>query len=295
MIKKLSSYTFALLGLILLFSACKKEYESIQNTDDAKLQQYISSNHLQVTKDSTGFYYQTITPGIGDNFTDKDSVLYNVVVKSVTNGTEYYNTAAYSANFGTLVGYTGTFVTQSIPAIRTAILATKPGGTTIVLLPSYLAFGKNGLKNINVPSNEPVQLTITTYREKSQSALDNRIIQEFITRNSLTAMKDSSGVYYNISVAGTGSDVINKSSTIKAKYTGRLLSGTVFDSSTDGTFTTLVSGVIPGWGKVLPKLTKGSKVRMFIPSRLGYGTAANGSIPANSVLDFDLEVDSVGN
>jgi archaellum component FlaF (FlaF/FlaG flagellin family) len=79
MIKKLSSYTFALLGLILLFSACKKEYESIQNTDDAKLQQYISSNHLQVTKDSTGFYYQTITPGIGYNFTDKDSVLYNVI------------------------------------------------------------------------------------------------------------------------------------------------------------------------------------------------------------------------
>jgi FKBP-type peptidyl-prolyl cis-trans isomerase FkpA len=219
MIKKLSSYTFALLGLILLFSACKKEYASIQSIDDDKLKQYISSNHLLFIKDTTGFYYHADTAGTGARFTDKDTVLYNVVVKSVSNGTEYYNTATYSANFGTLVGYTGTFVTQSIPAIRTAILALKPGGTSIVLLPSYLAFGKNGLSNINVPSNEPVELTITTYRERSQAALDNRLIQEFVKRNGLTVTKDSSGVYYNISTPGTGTDVINKSSTIKAKYT----------------------------------------------------------------------------
>jgi FKBP-type peptidyl-prolyl cis-trans isomerase FkpA len=295
MIKKLSSYTFALLGLILLFSACKKEYASIQSIDDDKLKQYISSNHLLFIKDTTGFYYHADTAGTGARFTDKDTVLYNVVVKSVSNGTEYYNTATYSANFGTLVGYTGTFVTQSIPAIRTAILALKPGGTSIVLLPSYLAFGKNGLSNINVPSNEPVELTITTYRERSQAALDNRLIQEFVKRNGLTVTKDSSGVYYNISTPGTGTDVINKSSTIKAKYTGRLLSGTVFDSSTDGKFTSTLGGLVLGWRKVVPKITKGGKMRMLIPSGLGYGTATTGSVPANSVLDFDLEVDSVGN
>jgi FKBP-type peptidyl-prolyl cis-trans isomerase FkpA len=295
MIKKLSTYTFALLAMIMLFSACKKQYESIQNTDDTKLQRYISSNHLQVTKDSTGYYYSVVTPGTGANFLDKDSVLYNVVVKSITNGTEYYNTATYAANFGTLVGYSGTFVTQSIPAIRTAILALKPGGTAKVLLPSYLAFGKNGLSNINVPSNEPVELTIITYPERSQAALDNRIIQEFLTRNSLTASKDSSGVYYNISTPGTGTEVINRSSTIKAKYTGRLLNGTVFDSSTDGTFTSSLGSLIPGWQKVVPKLKNGGKIRMLIPSGLGYGTSASGKIPANSVLDFDIEVDSVGN
>jgi FKBP-type peptidyl-prolyl cis-trans isomerase FkpA len=295
MIKKLSTYTFALLGMILLFSACKKEYESIQSTDDAKLKQYISSNHLQVVADSTGFYYSVVTPGTGANFIDKDSVLYNVVVKSITNGTEYYNTATYSANFGTLVGYTGTFVTQTIPAIRTAILALKPGGTAKVLLPSYLAFGKNGLSNINVPSNEPVELTIVTYPERTQAALDNKRIQDFITRNSLTMTKDSSGVYYNILAPGTGTEVINKSSTIKAKYTGRLLSGTVFDSSTDGTFTSSLSSLIQGWQKVVPKVKDGGKLRMLIPSGLGYGTTASGTIPANSVLDFDLEVDSVGN
>lgn len=295
MIKKLSTYTLSLLGMILMFSACKKEYESIQNIDDAKLKQYISSNQLQVTKDSTGFYYAVVKPGTGNNFLDKDSVLYNVVVKSISNGTEYYNTATYSANFGTLVGYTGTFVTQKIPAIRTAILALRPGGTAKVLLPSYLAFGKNGLSNINVPSNEPVELTITTYPERSQAALDNRLIQEFIARNSLTATKDSSGVYYNIATVGTGTEIINKSSTIKAKYTGRLLNGTVFDSSTDGTFTSSLGSLIQGWQKIVPKLKNGGKVRMLVPSGLGYGTTASGTIPANSVLDFDLEVDSVGN
>ncbi|MDB5020823.1 MAG: hypothetical protein JWQ28_1950 [Pedobacter sp.] len=295
MIKKLSTYTFALLALIVLFSACKKEYESIQNIDDVKLKQYISSNHLTVTKDSTGFYYAVVTPGTGANFIDKDSVLYNVVVKSITNGTVYYNTTTFSSNFGTLVGYSGTFVTQTIPAIRTAILAISPGGTAKVLLPSYLAFGKNGLSNINVPSNEPVELTIVTYPERSQAALDNRLIQEFLTKNSLTATKDSSGVYYNILAPGTGTEVINKSSTIKAKYTGRLLNGTVFDSSTDGTFSQPLGGLIPGWQKVVPKIRKGGKLRMFIPSGLGYGSTASEKVPSNSILDFDLEVDSVGN
>jgi FKBP-type peptidyl-prolyl cis-trans isomerase FkpA len=295
MIKKLSKYTFALLGIVLLFSACKKEYESIQSTDDTKLQHYINTNHLEVTKDSTGFYYAVVTPGTGVKFGDKDSVLYNVAVKSITNGTEYYNTTANSANFGTLVGYTGTFVTQIIPAIRTAILALKPGGTAKVLLPSYLAFGKNGFSKINVPSNEPIELTIITYPEKSQAALDNRLIQEFLTRNSLTATKDSSGVYYNISTPGTGTEVINRSSTIKAKYTGKLLNGTVFDSSTDGTFTNTLGGLIPGWQKIVPKLKNGGKVRMFVPSGLAYGTAGSGAVPGNAVLDFDLEIDSVGN
>jgi FKBP-type peptidyl-prolyl cis-trans isomerase FkpA len=74
-----------------------------------------------------------------------------------------------------------------------------------------------------------------------------------------------------------------------------LLSGTVFDSSTDGKFTSTLGGLVLGWRKVVPKITKGGKMRMLIPSGLGYGTATTGSVPANSVLDFDLEVDSVGN
>jgi FKBP-type peptidyl-prolyl cis-trans isomerase FkpA len=295
MLKKLSLYTLAFLGAIMLLSSCEKEYESIENIDETKLQQYLKNSNLPYEKDSSGFYYRVDTAGVGNKFTDRDSVLYNVTVKSLGGGTEYYNTATYSANLGTLVGYSGALVSKNIPAIRTAILAMKPGGTAKVLLPSYLAFGKNGLSDINVPSNEPIELTIVTYPEKSQAALDNRVIREFLVKNNLTADKDSSGVYYNIAVVGTGTDVINRSSTITAKYTGRLLNGTVFDSSADTTSTTVLNNFIQGWHKVLPKMRAGGKARMFIPSGLAYGSTASGTIPANSVLDFDVEVVGVKN
>jgi FKBP-type peptidyl-prolyl cis-trans isomerase len=306
MLKKLSLYTLAFLGAIMLLSSCEKEYESIENIDETRLQQYLKNSNLPYEKDSSGFYYRVDTAGVGNKFTDRDTVLYNLTVKSLGGGTEYYNSTVKSANLATLVGYSGVLVIPvvgtnplqiSMPAIRTAILALKPGGTAKVLLPSYLAFGKNGLDDIKVPSNEPIELTIVSYPEKSQAALDNRLIQEFLARNSLTADKDSaSGVYYNIAAVGTGTDPINRSSTIKAKYTGRLLNGTVFDSSADGTFKfTLGELEVNGWKVILPKVRKGGKVRMLIPSGQAYGTSATGLILSNSVLDFDVEVDSVGN
>jgi FKBP-type peptidyl-prolyl cis-trans isomerase FkpA len=45
MLKKITSYTFLLVGLILL-NSCKKEYESIQSIDDTKIKDYISSNNI---------------------------------------------------------------------------------------------------------------------------------------------------------------------------------------------------------------------------------------------------------
>jgi FKBP-type peptidyl-prolyl cis-trans isomerase FkpA len=305
MLKKLSLYTLAFMGAIMLLSSCEKEYESIQDIDETRLQQYLKTSSVQFEKDSSGFYYRVDTVGLGSNFTDKDTVLYNVKVKSLGGGKEYFNSAAYSENLSTLVGYSGVLqiITEprltplqvSMPAIRTAILGLKPGGTARVLLPSYLAFGKNGQGDINVPSNEPIELTIMSYSERSQAALDNRRTEEFLLKNNLTAEKDPSGVYYKIDSVGTGADVINKSSTITAKYTGRRLNGTVFDSSADSTFTSKLSGLVQGWQKVLPKLRAGGKIRIFVPSGLGYGAQISRALPANSVLDFDVKVVGVKN
>ena len=295
MLKKLTaSYALVLVGLIVLLGSCTKDYESIETTDDAKIQQYIKANNLTVTKDSTGFYYQVVTPGTGENFTNKDSVLYHASVKSLSNGTTYYTDPA-NGNFGTLVGYANGFNGTDIPAIRTSILALKPGGTVRILLPSYLAFGRNGFPTINVPSNEVIDLTITTMPEKIQSELDDRLIREFITAKGITGMvKGPGGIYYVINAPGDGTTAINAGSTVTAKYTGRYLDGTVFDSSADGVSFGLGS-VITAWKKIIPMITKGGKVRILVPSIEGYGTAGRDAIPANAVLDFDVEVTEVTN
>lgn len=263
---------FALLLATTIFSSCKKEYESAQTVDDAAIKSYISKNNLTEMKpdpDKTGFYYQVTNPTDGTFFLNKDSVLYDVTVKSMTNGTTYLQSPSNS-NLGTYVGYLNGFfqsslsttVTYNIPALRTAVLGLKPGGTARILLPSYLGFGRNGAGPI--PSNENLDFIIKTYPYRKQWLFDDAKIQSYLTAKNLSATKDQSRVYYIVGTEGTGTEVITNESTLIIKYTGRFLDGTSFDSSTDGTFSTTLDGVIAGWG-LLTKFKAGTKVRLFIP------------------------------
>ncbi|WP_316831418.1 FKBP-type peptidyl-prolyl cis-trans isomerase [Pedobacter aquatilis] len=300
----------SILAAVLLFTSCKKEYDSIQTIDDAKIASYIQKNNLSSVMvqdpDKTGFYYQVLTAGTGDTFKNTDSVLYNVTIKSMEDGTGYLQTPV-TGNLATYVGYTSSFywydissTVYNIPAIRTAILALKPGGVARILLPSYLAYGKNGAGNI--PSNTVLDVTITTYPYKKQAQLDDDRIVKFLAAKGLTAsaVKDPSGIYYIVSTQGAGTPIADKeTSTAIVNYTGRLLSGTVFDSSTDGTFSSsfgVSSGIIAGWRIIIPKFAAGTKLRMIIPSNLAYSTRGSGTtIAPNTDLDFDIEIVSVTN
>lgn len=305
MLKKLPLYTLALIGLTVFFASCKKDYESAQTIDSTKIKAYIAANNLTtMVEDSakTGYYYQIVTPGTGDNYKLTDSVLYSAEAKGLENGTVYIAKPGYY-NLGTLVAYTGgvsatTGTTAlAIPAILDVMKKLKPGGSARILLPSYLAWGRNG--SVSVPSNENIDITVTTFADKNQAALDDRLLAEFVATKGLTMTKDPSGVYYNISAAGSGTYPITKYSEITSSYTGRYLDGTVFDSNTAATFSMIPgssNGIISGIQNLLPgKLEKDGKVRILIPSRLGYGTSGSGTggVPGNTVLDFDFEVTSV--
>lgn len=282
--KKITVYTFALLGVLVLFNACKKEYESIQSIDDTKIQDYIKKNNLTMTKDPTGVYYQVLTQGTGTSLLNKDSVFYNLKISSLS-GSNYYTTTAFS-NEGTYLGYI------SPSSYRTALDGVKRGSKVLVILPSYLAYGKNG--TAAVPSNEVIISEISTYTEATQWQIDDKRITDFLTAKGITAIKNPSRVYYKVNTVGTGATV-DISSIITVKYTGRLLNGTVFDQTTgDATFQSPLNNVIRGWN-VLLGMQKGAKVRIFIPSDLAYGSSAQAAIPASSVLDFDIELVDVTN
>ncbi|MES2650622.1 MAG: FKBP-type peptidyl-prolyl cis-trans isomerase [Bacteroidota bacterium] len=279
-IKNSTKYTLALLGMVLLLSSCEKEYESIESIDEAKIKAYIQQNNLPAIKDPSGFYYQVLEPGTGGPLLNKDSVFYNSTVKSLT-GTTYYSPAAF-VNEGTYLGYVNP------AAYRTAMYSINRGGKVRIIVPSYLAFGKNGQDN--VPPNEVVVAEISVLLEKSQYEIDDRIIRDFLTSKGLTGFtKHPSRVYQNISVVGSGA-AIGSLSTITFKYKGRLLNGTQFDESGTTDLVSTLTDLRPGLRKVLLGVTKGSKLRIFVPSDLGYGKQADGPIPANSILDFDLEI-----
>jgi len=133
-------------------------------------------------------------------------------------------------------------------------------------------------------------LTSCTKTTVNQPELDDQLIQGYLFANNINATKTPSGLYYIMTVEGTGVSP-TLSSTVEVKYTGYLLDDTVFDQTATGkTFTSSLSGLITGWQIGIPLMKKGGKATLFIPSALGYGSRATGPIPANSCLIFDIEL-----
>ena len=102
-----------------------------------------------------------------------------------------------------------------------------------------------------------------------------------------------SGLQYEVLTEGDG-PMPEATDQVEVHYTGKLIDGTVFDSSVDrGVPATFgVTQVIPGWVEALQLMKAGSKWRLFIPSNLAYGpNGAPGSpIGPNSTLIFDVEL-----
>ena len=98
-----------------------------------------------------------------------------------------------------------------------------------------------------------------------------------------------SGLQYKILTAGNGPKP-KASDTVKCHYEGRLINGTVFDSSIrrNEPAEFPVSG---GWVEALQLMPVGSKWQLYIPSELAYGTHGAGqSIGPNQTLIFDVEL-----
>lgn len=101
-----------------------------------------------------------------------------------------------------------------------------------------------------------------------------------------------SGLQYEVLAEGDGAQP-TADDQVEVHYTGKLIDGTVFDSSVDrgmpATFG--VTQVIPGWVEALQMMKAGSKWRLFIPSQLAYGPQGAGNIIGpNSTLIFDVEL-----
>ncbi|WP_373358254.1 FKBP-type peptidyl-prolyl cis-trans isomerase [Acinetobacter lactucae] len=101
-----------------------------------------------------------------------------------------------------------------------------------------------------------------------------------------------SGLQYQVLKEGTGKKP-KAASRVKVNYEGRLLDGTVFDSSIarNQPVEFQLSQVIAGWTEGLQTMKEGGKTRFFIPANLAYGEVGAGdTIGPNSTLIFDIEL-----
>jgi FKBP-type peptidyl-prolyl cis-trans isomerase FklB len=117
---------------------------------------------------------------------------------------------------------------------------------------------------------------------------------EFLTQNAKRpeVLSRPSGLQYEVLKAGEGK-VPSARNTVLAHYEGRLLDGSIFDSSImrgePAQFP--VGNLIQGWQEALQIMPVGSKWRLYIPHNLGYGERGAGAdIPPFATLIFDLEL-----
>jgi FKBP-type peptidyl-prolyl cis-trans isomerase len=100
-----------------------------------------------------------------------------------------------------------------------------------------------------------------------------------------------SGLQFQVLKEGTGKQP-KATDKVRVHYTGTLVDGTVFDSSRERgqDITFGLNQVIRGWTEGLQLMKEGSIYRFWIPAELGYGNQATGSIPAGSLLIFEVEL-----
>jgi FKBP-type peptidyl-prolyl cis-trans isomerase FkpA len=148
---------------------------------------------------------------------------------------------------------------------------------------------------------------------KAQAVIDDGIITAYLAAHpGLNAKRvdaagaDTSGVYYIIKQTGTGANLFTNSTQVTVADTGRLLtSGQIFTETNTFHPTYVLSSVILGWQVGIPRGQAGGIIRLLIPSRYGYGPNAQptlggdfglpGGLPANAVLDFDIQLFNVVN
>lgn len=144
------------------------------------------------------------------------------------------------------------------------------------------------------PSTAPTSTTVKVDTTMSQAEQNLKHADEFLAKNKheKDVVTTASGLQYKILTPGTGPKPASTDS-VTVDYEGKLLNGTVFDSSykrgQPATFP--VNAVIQGWQEALPLMNTGSTWEIFIPPKLAYGErGAPGAIGPNELLVFKVHL-----
>lgn len=127
------------------------------------------------------------------------------------------------------------------------------------------------------------------------AAIDEDLISTYLEENNIDAVRHESGLYYNILDEGDEDGERPSSfSQVQVSYEGYFLDGMVFDEADSTNLAEIdLSSTIAGWRIGLPFIREGGSIQLFIPSGLGYRNQAEGSIPPNTVLLFDINLHRV--
>jgi FKBP-type peptidyl-prolyl cis-trans isomerase FkpA len=175
------------------------------------------------------------------------------------------------------------------------------GGTSLTMyVPSRYGYGEQGSAALGVPANTILVYDLylekvnRTALEESRFEADSTAIANYLETNQIAAAYHPGGIWYTITQTGSGAypTIYNA---ITADYKLKLLSnpGNVLQDQTIQQ--TSLWNLIDGFKVAMSmgEINVGTKATLYIPSGLAYGTNAQGSIPANANLIFEIDLKGV--
>ena len=172
----------------------------------------------------------------------------------------------------------------------------------------FMSIGlKDGLDGIDLVMNEEVTQKLMAAFQAEMMAKQQQVSQAENAENSEAGKaflvenktkpgvkETKSGLQYRVLNEGEGENP-GPEDVVEVHYTGRLIDGTVFDSSVERgeSIKFPLNGVIAGWTEGVQLMKPGAKYEFVIPSDLAYGDRNSGPIPGGSTLIFEVELISI--
>lgn len=283
--------------------------EKMRQGEQEVLQRFVESNNITVSPDENGIYYIEKVKGTGNAPVTDGYASVHFSVFDMNNEQIF---SSYERGEPIDFKYGSPFENEGFQVI---VGKMKKGGKSEALVPSSMAFGAEGAGNVidpftplyykvelvdvmtpeqynkKVADREAKKLAQTLKKDKEEEA----ILQKYLADNGITPTTVlPSGLVYVETLKGTGPKPVDGKK-VKVHYTGRLLDGTIFDSSIERgeplEFAIGRRAVIEGWDKGIALMNEGGKATLVIPSKLAYKDRGAGErIPPYSTLVFEVEL-----
>lgn len=296
------------IALFFVIACEKREYQSVEELDEQNIQAYISKNNLSVEEfKNTGIYFQVLDQGSGAPL--EYDIKYPIVstvqsLDRVFTSQDTFSVAFPVQNrFYDRLGYFSPIATQvdiregaGVNSLLKEHLQ-YANSKIRVIIPSRLAFGTEGNRDPEIPSNASLDCIIYVIDPADFEAYEDATIASYASEQGLsieTFTKTESGIYYKVLESGTTPNVL-PGGQVQVNYKLKLFNGELYESRDSVEFN--LENVISGWQEVLPMLNEKSKARILIPSLQAYGMEAGynqttGAMirPPFTPLDYEVTI-----
>ncbi len=279
MIKKI------ILGALILLSINTSAQSDNAKADDKKKNKsgQTTKRNIKLKQEYTtpsGLKYKLLEMGTGKKVEAGDMVTVHYT-GTLPDGTKFDSSKDRNQPFSFKVGGG-----QVILGWDEGLRLLNVGDKAILTVPSGLGYGDRAMGKI--PSNSTLIFEIEVIETKSP------VVAVPFNIEGKEVLTTASGLKYVYIEKGNGPQAEN-GKTVDVHYTGYLMDGRKFDSSVERgdpiSFPLGQGMVIKGWEEGIALMKVGDKMRIIIPSELGYGANGAGSvIPPNSTLIFDVEL-----